>query len=127
MLERRCSSIRSNMRPVVLDIPAASGQLVTGRGCLTWHASQETSGSAAASYIVYDAPSASHLNHQLLPITLSAGQSTRDFIPPHIIPFNQGIYYDLVSGSISGVLAVMLGHECDEMMEIYIRSLTVNV
>jgi hypothetical protein len=115
------------MRPVVLDLPAASGQLVTGEGCLTWHASLETTGSASAEYIVYDAPSSSHLNHQLLPIALSAGQSTRDFIPPHIIPFHQGIYYDLVSGAVSGTLAVMLGHNCEEHMEFYIRSLTLNV
>lgn len=115
------------MRPVVLDIPVASGQLVTGSGCLTWHASQETTGSAPASYIVYDAPSSSHLNHQLLPIQLSAGQSTRDFIPPHIIPFNQGIYYDLVSGAVSGTFAVMLGHDCEEHMRLYVESLTVNL
>jgi hypothetical protein len=115
------------MRAITIPFPTVSGLLVGGGGCITWHSSLETTGSAAATYRLWDGASAANKNIPLLPISLSAGQSTRDFIAPHILPFQQGVYFELVSGSVQGSLAVMVGHDCNEHLALIVESLTVNL
>jgi len=98
------------MRPTVLNLPAASGQLINTGGCLTWHSTRETSGAAAAAYRIWDGSSAS--GTKLLDVSLVASGSARDFIGQHVLPFKTGLYFELVSGALEGSVAVALEHDC---------------
>lgn len=103
------------LRRVRLPFPAASGLLIAGSGCVTWHAEWETTGSATASWELFD--NSSSATQHIMPVTLSAGQSTRDFIGLHCLPFLSGLYYNLVSGSIHGVIMAYVDHNCEDFLE----------
>jgi hypothetical protein len=115
------------VKPLLINMPAASGQLINTGGCLTLHASLETTGSAAATYRLWDGTSNASTGKLVLPVSLTAGQSTRDFFGLHIVKFTTGLYYELVSGSVQGNVAVMVDHDCEEIMRLYIESLTINL
>jgi hypothetical protein len=102
------------MKAHVLNLPATSGVLVSTGGCLLIHASLETTGSAAAQYNLWDSDTNS--GQLLLPVALSAGQSTRDGFRAHHLPFNTGLYYDLVSGAVEGIVSVCDDHRCAEAL-----------
>ena len=110
------------MRRVLLPLAEATARqlagedpLVRGSGCVTWHSTYETSGSAAASYSLTDGPSG---NGQVLAyVTLSSSESTRDYIGLHCLPFLEGIYYDLVSGAVGGSVTAWVDHVCEDYLE----------
>jgi hypothetical protein len=102
------------MSVAVLNLPAASAVLVNNGGCLVFHATRETSGSASAVYKFWDGT-----NNQgtlLLPTSLQAAQSTRDNFTPHMMPFHTGLYFELVSGVVEGDVSVLTGHDCGQML-----------
>lgn len=96
---------------VVVELPTSSGQLVNTAGCLLLHATRETTGGAAAVYHLYDGSGTG--GKLLLPVALSAGQSTRDSFMPHALPFKQGLWFNLDSGLVEGDVSVFLDHDCD--------------
>ena len=106
------------MRTTVLNMPAASGILYNGSGCLTLHASRETTGTTAAVYQLWDG--ASNQGTLIVPVSLSASESTRDFFPSHLVPFKTGLYFELVSGTIEGAIGICFEHECDNVLAMMI-------
>ena len=110
------------MRRVLLPLGELSaGQLagtlplVGGSGCITWHSVYESTGTAAATVALYDQGTSS--GQQLMYVTLSSGQSTRDFIGLHALPFLGGLYLDVVTGSIGGSITAWVDHECEPWVE----------
>lgn len=98
------------MHPVTVQFPAASGQLIGEAGCLVWHSSFESSGSASAQYSLWDGTT--NAVNRLMVVTLSAGQSTRDYAHAHHIPFYGGLFYHLDSGAVGGNVIVLIAHNC---------------
>lgn len=92
----------------VENLAVLSGQgstyLLQGRGRIVWHSFKETTGAAAASYTFYDGPNAAA--KVVLPVTLAAGGSARDYAGRWGIPFNVGLFFHLDSGSVEGNLVV---------------------
>ena len=101
------------MQTLNIVLPAATGMLIGGPGCLVAHATQETTGSAAAHYRLWDGPPDS--GNLLVPVSLSADQSTRDMFPSHIIKFSTDLWYELVDGALEGAVSVRVEHSCDEI------------
>ncbi len=101
------------MRPHTLNLPSASKQLVNNSGCLTVHATRETTGTTAAVYRFWDGSGAN--GTLIMPVSLTAGESTRDDFHEHHIVFRTGLYYELVSGTLEGSVSLLLEHECERM------------
>lgn len=101
------------MRPQTLNLPDASGILVNTSGCLTVHATRETTGTTAAVYRFWDGSKAE--GTLILPVSLTAGESTRDDFREHHITFRVGLYYELVSGTLEGSVSILVEHECERM------------
>lgn len=85
--------------------------LVSGSGCITWHSTYETTGTTAATYAIYDGPPSGE--QLIMEVTLSAGQSTRDWIGLHNVPFIEGLWLTVVSGSIGGSVTAWVDHVCE--------------
>lgn len=107
---------------VIVELPAASGQLVNTAGCLLLHATRETTGAAAAVYRFFDGAGTGGM--MILPVSLTASQSTRDNFWRCVLPFRQGLYYQLVSGAVEGNVAVLLDHDCHGYWALIERALT---
>ncbi len=89
---------------------AGEDPLVGGQGCITWHSTYETTGAAGARYVLNDGPVG---NGQVLAyVTLSSGESTRDFLAFHTLPFSQGLYYTAESGAVGGSVTAWVDHDC---------------
>lgn len=93
---------------------AGNRALVQGSGCLTWYSAYETTGAAGASYGLYDGPPGS--NQLLAYVTLSEGQSAQGYIGLHALSFVNGLYYDLISGSVGGTFHAWVDHECERYL-----------
>ena len=102
------------MKPITLNLPGQSGQLLNTGGCLTVHATRETTGTTAAVYRLWDGSSAA--GQLLLPVSLRAAESTRDDFRDHHYVFKTGLYYQLVSGTIEGAVSVLVDHECLDVL-----------
>lgn len=61
---------------------------------------KESTGTAAAELDLIDGTDATGLN--LVPITLTAGQSTRDWLGPQGLHFRNGLFPRVASGAIVG-------------------------
>ena len=93
-----------------LRLPANStspAQLISGSGRLIGWAFLETTGTTAASFVITDGIAAS--GNLLVPISLTGGQSTRDWNAIHPMPYYQGIGLNAVSGAWEGSVWVMPG------------------
>ena len=101
------------MKPTTLNLPPQSGQLINTAGCLTVHATRETTGTTAAVYRFWDGSKAA--GTLILPVSLTSGESTRDDFREHHLTFNVGLYYELVSGTIEGSVSLLVEHECERM------------
>jgi hypothetical protein len=110
------------VRPHTINLPAASGQLTNEAGCIGYFAVYETTGSDAASFILWDGSSAA--GYQILPITLAANESTSDRIGWHYQRFETGLYFELVTGSVAGSVSVLFEHRCEDLMR---PQLVVNI
>lgn len=108
------------MRRVLLDLSqlstaqtAGTVPLVGGSGCITWHSAYETTGAASASYSLFDEGDSA--GQQLMFVTLSAGQSTRDYIGLHALPFLGGLWFESESGSVLGSITCWVDHVCEDV------------
>lgn len=90
--------------------------IVHGPGCVTWHSTYETTGSAAASYQLFDGSTKN--GPSLMYVTLSSGQSTRDYIGLHCLPFVESLHYVLESGAVAGTLICWVDHTCERELDI---------
>lgn len=90
--------------------------LVHGPGCVTWHSTYETTGSATASYQLFDGNTRN--GPSLMYVTLSSGQSTRDYIGLHCLPFVEALHYVLESGAVAGTLIAWVDHTCEEELDL---------
>ena len=109
---RRVAISSSNLTTLQLN---GTDPVVHGPGCLTWHSSLETSGSATAQYNLFDGGTANGVF--LAYISLSAGQSTRDSAVLHAIPFKESLHVKVVSGTISFVLLAWVDHDCEQVLD----------
>lgn len=98
------------MRAISINLPSASELILNGSGCLVWHSSHETTGSAAAEYRLWDSDTNS--GQLLIPVSLTSGESTRDYIQAHHLEFRTGLYFELVSGALEGMVSVLCDHRC---------------
>ena len=60
------------MQPITINLPAASHSLISGTGCVSVHATRETTGAAGAVYRIWDSDSAS--GTLLLTVSLAANE-----------------------------------------------------
>ena len=82
-------------------LPAASGQLINTAGCLVMHATQESSGSAAAHYKLLDGTDAN--GSLLVPVSLSVPTSQLAICSRRTSSsFRRGLWYKLVDGAVEG-------------------------
>lgn len=78
---------------------------IGGRCILYGYSIAETTGTTPASLYLYN--SANGANGPVIPITLSAGQSTEDWFGPQGIEFDNGVY-PIITGTMVGSLFVAL-------------------
>lgn len=92
---------------LTLQIPTGTTDLslIGGKGVLVGWAVKETTGAAVASFDLLDGQVAGGPK-LLLPVTLAANESTRDW-PLVWIPFENGVFLDMNAGSIRGVVFVI--------------------
>jgi hypothetical protein len=99
-------------RPFAL--PSTSGGFLVASGAvyvLGW-AFKESTGSAAASVDIYDGLGTGGV--LIAPISLSSGESTRDYPPPPGIECRQGCYVNIASGGVVGSLWALMAVIYDE-------------
>ncbi len=90
------------MQPVVVPLaaPAASGQVVNIAGRITWFSLRESGGANPAVVRLYDGSGTS--GKLMASISLQAAESTREWVGNHGLPFNGGLYLQVVSGAVEG-------------------------
>ena len=90
--------------------------LVGGSGCVTWYALEESTGSAVATVELYDDGISS--GQLLAPISLSPGQSTREFLTFHALSFTAGLWFKVLSGAVTGSVLVWVDHDCEAYLNL---------
>ena len=95
------------------DQLAGNTPLLGGSGCVTWHSMEETTGSASAEYGL---SSNEGFDQPLMYVSLSPGQSTRDYIGLHAVPFIGGLWLNVSSGSIAGAILGYTDHVCEDVL-----------
>lgn len=91
---------------VNLPFTGASGRLVSGRGSITVINFAETSGAAAAKLQLFDGQDANGVS---LPyISLVASGTRLDGFARGQLTFSRGLYVNVISGTVSGMVAVEL-------------------
>lgn len=88
-----------------IEIPAASRLLIRGRCLLKGWAVRETAGVTNARLALRDGTTAS--GRRIVPISLLANESTRDWLSEEGIAFEQGVFFELVAGTIEGSVWVI--------------------
>lgn len=88
---------------VSLPNPLVNTQLDYGSGRLRWWTFRETTGTAPAIFDIYDGSGAG-LNQILLTFSLAPGESTRDFVGHHLIPYEVGLWLQVTSGAVLGAI-----------------------
>lgn len=93
----------SRVPSIPLDIVsgAASSQLIAGRVIVTGIMVRETSGAASATMRLHDGGVG---GLSIIPITLAANESIRDWWQPGGIVYERAIFYELVTGTIEGIV-----------------------
>jgi len=98
-----------------INVPAASGELTSEPGCVVFWSFRDTTASAGSVFELWDGSGVGA--RYVASLSTTPGQSTRDWIKHHDLPFVNGLYYSLVSGAVVGQVTVALGHRCDEWWE----------
>lgn len=93
-----------DIRTIPISAGQLSGQLISGAGRLLVHTIEETTGAAGAKYTLFDGTGVS--GTPLVPVTLAANESSRDYFGRHGIPFLTGVYIQVISGSVLGAIVV---------------------
>lgn len=86
---------------------SAGLSLVSGRGLLVGWAVRETTTAAGARMAIRDGTAAN--GRMVVPLNMTADQSTRDFVPAPGFLFERGLFVDVTAGSVEGALFVILG------------------
>lgn len=103
--------VRRDLLPAAnLQIPAASAELTSLGGCITYWGFADTTASTGSVFNLYDGSNAN--GRLIFPGTTLANQSFSDWAGLHAIPFYSGLYFQLVSGTVKGAVIVRLGHAC---------------
>lgn len=97
----RPTRIVGNYRP----ISPFGGILIPGDGLIAGFNLHETSGTGTAFVKVHDGSDVSAPT--MLYISLAAGESTRDWYFPGGLKFRHGVYLEVVTGKIEGVMYTM--------------------
>lgn len=104
----------------------SSGLLDNTAGRITWHAWRETTGTSPAVIRLWDGTGTG--GKLLVPVSLLAGQSTRDYTGEHAMPYQTGLYLEVVSGTVEGqVLALAEGEWLGGAPVFIVGELDVNV
>lgn len=104
------------MRRVTLSLPSGSSSavLLNGRGRVLAASARETTGSAEAIIRFTDGNSSDA--RLILPYSLAASESARDWYGDHGIPFEIGLYLDVVSGTAEASITIILEDEYEHWM-----------
>ena len=92
--------------PLYIPAPAVSQQLDNAGGRIVWWAFRETAG-AVASFRLWD--SSNNAGQLLLPVNLPASGMTNGFPGLHSLPYDTGLYLEVLSGSVEGQVMVISG------------------
>ena len=105
MTEVLVGALPGPAKPVPIPATSAS-RVLFGPGALVagW-ALMETSGTAPASLVLVNGQDAT--GTIVVPVTLTAGQSTRDYLAGGGVLFDSGVFLRVVSGSVSGSVWVV--------------------
>ena len=105
--------------PIKRKLALSNFQILAGQGSapinfsasrIFWHSFKETTGTTKAAYEITDG-----LNGPvLLEITLAAGESTRDFFGEYGLTASNSLYFNLITGSVKGVLSGALEEDYQE-------------
>lgn len=99
------------MLPPARTVPIATTttdeKLVGGASILTFYNFTETTGSASAEVELYDGDDAT--GALIVNVTLNQGESTRDPLPKPGLGCRQGLFLNVVSGSIKGSVWIVPG------------------
>ncbi|MGH3571173.1 MAG: hypothetical protein ACRDUW_04990 [Pseudonocardiaceae bacterium] len=97
------------MRAHPLSIPstAVSAQIDNAGGRVVWWAWRETTGAASATFRLRDGSGSA--GQLLVPFSLAANDSTRDYPGLHSIPYDIGLYLEVLTGTVEGVVMVISG------------------
>lgn len=90
--------------------PSGTGILVSGRGCITYAQSFETTGSAGGGATLFDGTSSN--GQQIIDYTLTQGESTSEILGLHWLQFTEGLYVVTNSGSVAGSVTAWVDHDC---------------
>lgn len=90
----------------VITLPSntLSKSITTTDGCLLAVNIKETTASAGAAITFHDGQDVT--GQQMVPYTLLANESARDQWPNHGIPFKNGLFAHIISGSIDGTVVI---------------------
>lgn len=90
-------------------VNSQSGTLSFSPGQIAGYSIRETAG-ARAVLRFRNGPETDREQNILLTISLAAGESARDWFMPTGIPFDLGLYVEVVSGTIEGAAQIMSGN-----------------
>ena len=95
------------MRPRNVNIPARSTsvKLVNWAGRITWFSFRETTGAALATFRLWDGQDNS--GALVAAVNLGPGESTRDYTGRHALPFDGGLFIEVLAGSVEGAVYVV--------------------
>lgn len=95
------------MRPRVFTVPgpAVSGSLDGAGGRIAFYAFRETSGASAAVIRLWDG--SNNAGNLLLPISLNPGESVREVPGMHTLPYEVGLFLEVVSGTVEGQVTTL--------------------
>ena len=92
-------------RPVATAVPAVNAQLIGGACIVGGWSFVETSGSASASFELYDG--SSNGGNLITSVTLASNESTRDLIGGHGIMVRNGVWIQVLTGTAKGAVWVI--------------------
>lgn len=101
------------MRPVPCSLTAASSLLITGSGYIVYWAALDSGNSGGSQFNLWDGQNAS--GQLLVPVSLTDGESTSEYIGKRLVFYTKSLYFDLVSGGVTGSVTV---HACDSAEEL---------
>lgn len=92
---------------IAVPTPAVSGQLDNASGRLLWWAFRETTGAAPCTFRLWDG--SNNAGRLMVPFSLSANGSTRDYPGMHSLPYVTGLYLEVLTGTFEGTVYVLSG------------------
>lgn len=103
---------RYEVRKVSWEATAASADLIQRVDRILFWSFRETTTTAVARLRLRDGSDAN--GDTIVPISLSADQSTRDWLGPQGIPCKAGVYLEMITGTVEGSIVVAVRKEPEE-------------